>query len=61
MEAIDRGRKYKTLNLNISTSRQNIKNLVSHFRAIHVRIMHAKFQPSSFNGVGVEWGDRQTN
>jgi len=45
-------RKYKTLNLNISTSRQNIQNLVGYFGAIHVRIMHANFQASSFTGVG---------
>jgi len=38
------------LNLNISTSRQSIKN----FGGIHVRVVHAKFQASSFNGVGGE-------
>jgi len=45
---------FKTSN---SASRQNIKNLISNFGAIHVGIMHAKFQTSSFNGVGGEWGD----
>jgi len=34
---------YTTLNLKISASRQNIKNLVSNFGTIHVRNMHAKF------------------
>jgi len=43
-----------TLNLNISPSRQNIKNLVGYFGGIYVRIMHAKFQTSSLNGVGGE-------
>jgi len=43
---------YETLNLNISASRQNIKNLVNNFGVIHVRIMHANFQVSSFTGVG---------
>jgi len=47
-----------TLNLDISASRQNIKNLISNFGAIHVGIMHAKFQAFSFTGVGGEWGDR---
>jgi len=47
----------KTLNLNISASRQNIKNLIGNFGAIHVGKMHAKFQASSFTGVGGEWGD----
>jgi len=42
------------MNLNISTSRQNIKNLVGNFGGIHVRIMHAKFQASSSAGVGGE-------
>jgi len=46
-----------TLNLNISASRQNIKNLISNFGAIHVRILLGKFQASSFTGVGGEWGD----
>jgi len=41
---------YITLNLNISTSRQIIKNLVGSFGGIRVRIMHAKFQ----HGVGGE-------
>jgi len=50
---------YITLNLNISTSRQNIKNLIGNFGGIHVRIMQAEFQASSFNGVGGEWCDRQ--
>jgi len=35
---------YIILNLNISASRQNIKNLINNFGAIHVGIMHAKFQ-----------------
>jgi len=45
---------YKTSNLILSASKQNIKNLFGNFGAIHVGIMHAKCQPSSFNGVGVE-------
>jgi len=45
---------YVTFNFNISASWQNIKNLMSNFGAIHVGIIHAKFQPSSFNGVGGE-------
>jgi len=49
------------LNLNISASRQNIKNLDSNFEAIHVRIIPANFQASSFTGVGGEWGDRRTD
>jgi len=44
----------KTLNLIFSASKQDIKNLVGKFGAIHVGLMHAKFQPSSFNGVGGE-------
>jgi len=48
-----------TLSLNISASRQKIKNLISNFVAIHVAIMHAKFQASCFTGVGEEWGDRR--
>jgi len=48
--------KYKTLNLNISASKQNIKNLICNFGAVYVRIMHAYFQASSFTGVGGEWG-----
>jgi len=51
---------YITLNLNISAFRQNIKNLISNFEAIHVGIMHAKFQASCFTGVGWEWGDGST-
>jgi len=51
---------YITLNLNISASRQNIKNLISNFGAIHVGIKRAKFQASSFTGVGGEWGDGGT-
>jgi len=46
--------KYKTLNLNISASWQNIKNLISNFGDIHVSIMHVNFQVSSFTGVGGE-------
>jgi len=46
--------KHKFLTLNISASRQNIKNLAANFRAIYVRIMHANFQASSFTGVGGE-------
>jgi len=45
---------YVTLNLNISAFRQNIKYLIGNFGAIHVGIMHAKFQASSFAGVGEE-------
>jgi len=33
---------------------QNIKNLIGNFGAIHVGIMHAKFQASSFTRVGGE-------
>jgi len=45
-----------TLNLNISASGQNIKNLVCNFGAIHVRIMHSNFLyiVSSFTGGGGE-------
>jgi len=42
------------LNLNISTSRQNIKKLICNFGAIRVRIMHSNFQASSFTSVGGE-------
>jgi len=53
----------KTLNSNFSASKQNVKNLVGDFGAIYVGIMHAKFQPSSLNGVKVggcdRWMDRQ--
>jgi len=52
---------YITLNLNISASEKNIKNLMRNFGAIRVVIMHAKFQASSFIGVGGEWGDRLTH
>jgi len=44
----------KTLNLNISACRQNIKNLIGNFGAIHVRIMLVNFQASSFTVVGGE-------
>jgi len=50
--------KNKTLTLNISTSRQNIKNLVGNFGAIHVRIMDANFQAFNFTGMG-GGGDRR--
>jgi len=43
---------YRTLNLNILAFKQNITNLVGNFGAIHMGIMHAKFQLSSFNGCG---------
>jgi len=46
--------KYKTLNLNISASRQNIKNLVGNFLAIYVGILHGNIQTYSFPGVGRE-------
>jgi len=46
-----------TLNLNISASRQNVKNLIDYFGAIHVGIIHAKFQASSFTSVRRKWGD----
>jgi len=49
---------YITLNLNILTSRQNIKNLVGNFEGIHLRIMHAKFQASKSPGVEGECSDR---
>jgi len=42
------------VSLNISASRQNFKNLVHRFWAIHVRIISAKFQPSSFKTVEVD-------
>jgi len=45
---------YKTFNLSISASRQNIKNLIGNFGAPHVSIMHANFQTSNFTGVGGE-------
>jgi len=54
------GNSYKTLNLNISAFRQNIKKLISNFGVILVRIMHAKFHLSLFNGVEGELGDRRT-
>jgi len=44
----------KILNLNISASRQNIKNLVLNFGAFHERIMQSNFQTFSFTGVGGE-------
>jgi len=50
---------YKTLNLIFSASKQNIKNLEGNFGPIHVGTMHAKFQPSSFSGVGGRGGDRR--
>jgi len=50
---------YRTLSLNISASRQNIKNLVGIFGAIYVRIMHANFQAFSSTGVGEGGGDRR--
>jgi len=49
---------YINLNLNVSTYRQNIKNLIANFGVIHVGIMHAKFQTFSFSCEGGEWGDR---
>jgi len=49
---------YKTLNLILSASKKNIKNLVGNFAAIHVGIMRAKFQPSCLNGVEGGGGDR---
>jgi len=53
--------KYKTLNSNISGSRQNIENLDGSFWAIHVRIMYANFQATSFASVGGGWGDKTTH
>jgi len=50
-----------TLNLNISASGQDVKNLVSKFEAIHVRIMPGNFQYSSLPGVGGKKGDRWTD
>jgi len=38
----------------LKISRQNITNLISIFGAIHIGIMQAKFQASSFTGVGGE-------
>jgi len=40
--------------INISASRQNIKNLMGNFGTIHVGIMQAKFQAFGFTGVGGE-------
>jgi len=52
-----KGPKYKTLNSNISASRQNIKNLNCNFGDIHIRIMHANFQASIFRcGRRMSWG-----
>jgi len=45
------------MNLNISASRQDIKNLVNNFVALHVRNRHANFQASS---VEEEVTDGQT-
>jgi len=44
----------KLWTINISASRQNLDG---NLWAIHVRIMHANFQASSFTGVGGESGD----
>jgi len=44
--------------LNISASRQNIKNLIGNFGAIYVGNMHTKFQPSSTKCVGGRGGVR---
>jgi len=49
----------KTLYLIFSASKQNIKNLVGNLGAIYEGIMHAKFHPSSLNGVGGGVGDRR--
>jgi len=54
-DAIKGVHKYKTLDINISASRQNIKNLISIFGAIHVRIMHAKL----FSGLWLYWCGRR--
>jgi len=51
---------YKTLNITFSAFKQNIKNLLGNFGAIHVGIMHAKFQPSVVDGVGERMGGCQT-
>jgi len=45
--------------VNISASKQNIKNLLDNFGALDVGIMYANFQASSFIDVGREWSDRQ--
>jgi len=50
---------YKALHSIFSASKQNVKNQIANFGAIHVGIMHAKFQPSTFNGVGGGGGDKQ--
>jgi len=47
--------------LSLNISRQNIKNLIWNFEAIHSSIMHANFQASSFCGVGGKCGDRLTH
>jgi len=52
---------YITLNLNISASRQNIKNLGGNFESLNVGNIHAKFQPLSFTGMGGGGGDRWTD
>jgi len=45
----------KTLKLGKGFTDQSlIKNLIGDFGAIHVRIMHANFQASSFTDVGRE-------
>jgi len=48
-----------SLNLNISISRPNIKNLVSNFGAIYVGYMHANFQASCSPGMWRGGGDRR--
>jgi len=52
---------YITLNLNISASRQDIKILLARFWAIYVRILHDKFQLSSFKTVGENRGYGQSD
>jgi len=43
--------------LNISASRQDIKNQVCKFLATNMIIIPAKFQPSSSTGMGGKWDD----
>jgi len=50
---------YITLNLNISASRHDIKNMVGNFGALHVGNMHANFQASSSTSMGGGGGDGQ--
>jgi len=50
---------YRTLNLNISASRKDIKILLDRFCAPYMMITHAKFRLSSYKTVEGERGDGQ--